>query len=130
MAKKIRMTPFARFFIVMLFVAPLAYIVASYYNGKDGIEEFKKLIGIEKSDETPAPEPAAPAPEPRSVEDAAAETPPVADSALEAEVEMLKSENQQLREALKRIEKDLAKKDLEIKNLQQQLESLKGTSGQ
>ena len=48
--RKLRMTPFARFFIVMLFLAPLAYIGASYYNGEDGIENIKKLIGIEQVD--------------------------------------------------------------------------------
>ncbi|MEL7119152.1 MAG: hypothetical protein AAFO07_06925 [Bacteroidota bacterium] len=50
--RKLRMTPFARFFIVMLFLAPLAYIGASYYNGEDGIENIKKLIGIEQVDNT------------------------------------------------------------------------------
>ncbi|HMQ49625.1 MAG TPA: hypothetical protein PKA00_19180 [Saprospiraceae bacterium] len=44
MSKRMRMTPFARFFIVMLFLAPVAYIGASYYNGEDGIGNIKSWI--------------------------------------------------------------------------------------
>ncbi len=47
--RKLRLTAFARFFIVMLFLAPAAYIGASYYNGEDGIENIKKLFGFEQS---------------------------------------------------------------------------------
>jgi hypothetical protein len=49
MPGKTKMTGFARFFILMLFVVPLAYIGASYYNGQDGIQNLKNLIGIESS---------------------------------------------------------------------------------
>lgn len=44
MAGKVKMTGFARFFIIMLIVAPLAYIGASYYNGQDGVENIKRLF--------------------------------------------------------------------------------------
>ncbi|MBK9012595.1 MAG: hypothetical protein IPM82_00055 [Saprospiraceae bacterium] len=44
--RPIRVTGFARFFIVMLFVAPLAYIGASYYNGEDGIAKIKGLLNV------------------------------------------------------------------------------------
>jgi len=61
MAKsKFKMTGFARFFIVMLILAPLAYIGASYANGEDGVENFKNLfkgkvsLGVDKIDDTPA----------------------------------------------------------------------------
>ncbi len=43
-SKKFKLTGFARFFIVMLFLAPLAYIGASYANGEDGIENIKNLF--------------------------------------------------------------------------------------
>ncbi len=46
MASKLKITPFARFFMIMIILAPLAYIGASYYNGEDGIENFKNLIGL------------------------------------------------------------------------------------
>jgi len=50
--RKLRLTAFARFFIVMLFLAPLAYIGASYYNGEDGLQNFKDLLGIDKQSQT------------------------------------------------------------------------------
>jgi hypothetical protein len=49
MPGKTKMTGFARFFILMLFVVPIAYIGASYYNGQDGVQNIKNLIGIESS---------------------------------------------------------------------------------
>ncbi len=45
-SRKLRLTPFARFFIFLLFAAPLAYLGASYYNGQDGIAKIKDLIGV------------------------------------------------------------------------------------
>jgi hypothetical protein len=52
--RKFKLTGFARFFIAMLFLAPLAYIGASYYNGEDGVENiknfFKKFTGGETND--------------------------------------------------------------------------------
>lgn len=49
MPKKYRVTGFARFFVVMLFFIPAAYIGASYYNGEDGLENIKNLIGLNKT---------------------------------------------------------------------------------
>ncbi|MBK8563797.1 MAG: hypothetical protein IPN76_10765 [Saprospiraceae bacterium] len=40
----VRFTGFTRFFLVMLLVAPIAYIAASYYNGEDGIQKIKQLL--------------------------------------------------------------------------------------
>ncbi len=51
MATKLKMTGFARFFIVMLFLVPAAYIGASYYNGEDGIKNIKELLGLDKKSE-------------------------------------------------------------------------------
>ena len=48
MRRRLRLTGFARFFIVMLFVVPLAYLGAAYYNGEDGIQNLKNLLGIGK----------------------------------------------------------------------------------
>ena len=50
MARRVKMTGFARFVIVMMLLAPLAFIGASYFNGQDGIQNFKNLIGIESSE--------------------------------------------------------------------------------
>ncbi len=50
MAKKYKLTGFSRFLVVMLFLIPGAYIGASYYNGEDGIQNIKELIGLESSE--------------------------------------------------------------------------------
>ncbi len=42
--KKFKLTGFARFLLVMVIIAPLAFIGASYYNGEDGIENLKNLF--------------------------------------------------------------------------------------
>jgi peptidoglycan hydrolase CwlO-like protein len=42
--KKFKLTGFARFLLVMVVLAPLAFIGASYYNGEDGIENLKRLF--------------------------------------------------------------------------------------
>lgn len=52
MRKKYKMTSFARFIIFMAIFAPLAFIGASYYNGENGIEKFKDLIGLNKVEKT------------------------------------------------------------------------------
>ena len=49
MARRAKMTGFARFLIIMVFVAPLAYLGASYYNGEDGVQNLKNLLGIDKA---------------------------------------------------------------------------------
>jgi hypothetical protein len=33
MAKKFKTTPFARFFLMIVILSPLAYVGAAYYNG-------------------------------------------------------------------------------------------------
>lgn len=50
MARKIRLTPFARFFIFLLIAAPLAFLGASYYRGEDGIAKIKSIIGLLKGE--------------------------------------------------------------------------------
>ena len=47
MARRLKTTPFARFLLAMLFIVPLAYIGASYYNGEDPIQSIKDKLGIE-----------------------------------------------------------------------------------
>lgn len=49
---KRRMTPFARFFIVMLIVVPLAYFGASWYNGDDPLG-LRERVGLEEPSSTP-----------------------------------------------------------------------------
>lgn len=47
------MTPFARFFIVMLIIVPLAYFGASWYNGEDplNVRQYLKLDERPKTEE-------------------------------------------------------------------------------
>ncbi|HMQ64188.1 MAG TPA: hypothetical protein PKE06_26125 [Flavilitoribacter sp.] len=52
MARSLKMTPFARFFFVMIILAPLAYIGASYYRGEDGLQNIKNLFGGNKTQTT------------------------------------------------------------------------------
>lgn len=49
MARRLKSTPFARFLVAMLFIIPLAYIGASYYNGQDPIQTIKNKLNIESS---------------------------------------------------------------------------------
>lgn len=46
MKRKYKMTGCAKFFFVLIILAPLAYIGASYYNGEDGIQNVKEILGI------------------------------------------------------------------------------------
>lgn len=50
--RPLRVTGFTRFMLVMLLVAPLAYIAASYYNGEDGIQNMKNLLNLESKEAT------------------------------------------------------------------------------
>ena len=55
--KKHKMTGCARLFIALLILAPLAYLGAAYYNGENGIENIKHLLGIgSQTGETPSNE--------------------------------------------------------------------------
>ncbi len=48
--KNLKITPFARFFVFLIFFTPLAYVGASYYNGQNGIQNIKNLIGLGESE--------------------------------------------------------------------------------
>ncbi len=109
----IRVTGFTRFFIVMLFVAPLAYIGASYYNGEDGIANIKQLLKLDNS--KPAsiqPNTDAPATEsdpPSRKEDASSQ--------------VLLEENKKMKEELEFKNKRIGELYLENEELKRKLES-------
>ncbi len=44
-----KMTPFARFLIVMLILVPAAFIGASLFNGEDPMDNFRRLLGQENT---------------------------------------------------------------------------------
>ncbi|MEY4105940.1 MAG: hypothetical protein RL181_282 [Bacteroidota bacterium] len=60
MARGLKLTGFARFFILMLVLAPLAYIIASYANGQDGVANIKRLLGMEQRTESAEGSPSVP----------------------------------------------------------------------
>lgn len=109
------MTPFARLLLVLIILAPLAYIGASYLNGEDGIENLKNLLGFgdkEKQEQVEAP----------ATGDPAADTAelPAQDSEIQKEVDSLRERVQQLEEEKKQLELDLREKELEIRELKLQ----------
>ena len=84
--RPVKLTGFARFFFVMLFVVPLAFLGASYYNGEDGVAKLKKLLHIETA-----------ASEPVDKEKPAKEAVPVNQS---PSAKALEEENKRLKEEL------------------------------
>jgi cell division protein FtsB len=50
--KNLSLTPFARLFLVLLIAGPLSYLGASYYNGEDGIQNIKDMVGIGQESES------------------------------------------------------------------------------
>ncbi len=104
------MTPFARLLLVLIILAPLAYIGASYYNGEDGIQNIKNLLGF---GENPKTEKTA---EPREAGDQL----PADVATLQQEVEDLREQVKTLEAEKKQLELDLREKELEIRELKLQ----------
>ncbi len=116
--RPVKFTGFTRFFIVMLFVAPLAYFGASWYNGEDGIQKFKNLLGIEqKKQADPADEPL-PTPPPGDI--ITVNQSPSSSSKMEAENKRLKEE---LEFKSKRVD-ELYRENEALKRKLESLESL------
>ncbi|MCH2083073.1 MAG: hypothetical protein MK226_11835 [Saprospiraceae bacterium] len=91
MARKFKTTPFARFFLMILILAPLAYVGAAYYNGEDPIQNVKQAIGLEQTIDNK-------------------------DSKATKKIKG-KSEVERLREENKKLKKELQEKKAEIKKL-------------
>ncbi len=47
MARRIRPTGCTKFLVVMIILVPLAFIIASLYNGKNPVNAFQELLGGE-----------------------------------------------------------------------------------
>jgi hypothetical protein len=52
MKGKYQATGCAKFFLVLVILAPLAYIGASYYNGEDGLKNIKGIVSKEGKSES------------------------------------------------------------------------------
>lgn len=104
MARKLKLTGFARFFILLIILTPLAYLIASYANGEDGMKNLKQLLGIEQQVENSA--------------DGREDGKVFVSKA--QEVQYLQEENQALRDSLRA-------KELEVHELRRQIRLLKGS---
>jgi hypothetical protein len=107
MARKLKLTGFARFFILLLILTPIAYMVASYVNGEDGLGNIKRLIGIAEQTDSPA-------------EERKGQT-----TTLPVET----SDTQGLEEQIQALNDSIRAKDLQIQELKREIRILKGSRG-
>lgn len=121
MARRIRVTGFTRFLLVMIILIPLAFVGASLYNGKDPIVEAKKLLGMEETTEAKQVEPqretsedTAPAPT-----DAQADSVPTDD--IRVQLREVMSRIEQLERDKMQLEEQVKNQAVEIKELRRQL---------
>ncbi len=110
--RPLRVTGFTRFFIVMLFVIPVAYLGASYYNGQDGLKNIADFLGIEQKSEKPS----STSPKVKSINQSPA-----------GNLEALEAENRQLREELDFKSNKVEELYLENEQLKRKLQSLEET---
>jgi hypothetical protein len=113
MSKKMKTTGFARFVMMMLVVCPLAYLAATYYNGEDGVAKVKHFLGLDKTAQTTS--------ETIESDDDTADAPiTMPKGNINDQIEILESENRELRATLRA-------KELEVRELRRQNELLKKT---
>ena len=127
--KKFQLTAFARFFLAMIIIAPLAFLGASYYNGEDGIQNFKNLIGFGESTEQVQSQPATPA--------QAQTTPPPSEEYINSRIKKLEDEmaekdarSDKLYLENEELKKQLKEKELELQSVKDQLDKIKSAIGQ
>lgn len=113
--RSLRLTPFTRFLLIMIIVAPLAYMGAAYYNGEDGWARLKQLVGIDQAEQ----------PSPQEQDTAELPTEPVSNESGSAQEEIanlrklvgeqeqkikdLMNENQELQKRIEDLERQLTK---------------------
>lgn len=101
--RSLRLTPFTRFLLIMIIVAPLAFMGAAYYNGEDGWAKLKQLVGIDLA-ENP------------SVKD---------DDTTEIPKEPTKAESGTAEEEISNLKKLVGEQELKIKGLMEENEELR-----
>lgn len=107
MARKLKLTGFARFFLLLLILTPIAYMVASYVNGEDGLKNFKELIGIQEPSDAPSKQ-------------SEEQTTTLPDKTAEAE---------DLQAQIRALNDSIRAKDLQIQELKREIRILKGSRG-
>ncbi len=128
--RKMKLTGFARFLLVMIILAPLAFIGASYYNGEDGIENFKNLFkgkfSTGKTEKVETKEEA-------KTEEA---TKPMSEIEVDARIKQLKSELEFKTEQYDKVfqentdlKTELEAKTKELEEVKKQLEDIKKAVG-
>lgn len=122
--RKARMTAFSRLMLFMVFIGPLAYIGASYYNGQDGIKNITTTIqkGKDKvntilsgKEEKSTTSTTIPSSDNRSVDGTSNNTSTSAATKdqsyqikrLKSQLEELDAENRQLRRTIRELKADL-----------------------
>lgn len=109
MTKRLRLTGFARFLFVMVILVPAAYIGASYYNGEDGIQNIKNLLGIEAASSGNK------APSQRKSLDTPANSSGSTEK-LEQRIADLEAENRELKVQIRDLKLELKATQLQLKN--------------
>lgn len=109
MRRKYKMTGCARFFIVLIILAPLAYIGASYYNNQDPIENIKSLLGIGAVEQG---------------DNGLNNTDTKTDADLEELLEERDRHIRELEKQVNRLENQIREKDQEIETLKRQVDTL------
>jgi len=103
-----KLTGFAKFMIVLLFAAPIAYFIAAYANGQDPLKEIKIREIFQSSGE--------------KTETRKATTPPD-DKSVIKELELKDLEIRQLKEKVDKLEELIDVQKREIAKLKNQIEN-------
>ena len=107
MARRVKLTAFSRFLILLIFLIPAAYIGASYYNGQDGIQNIKEMLGMEEGTSTTSKQNTT---KPNRTKSTSTSTNKSSNSnnGLEARIEVLEKDNELLRKELLKLKTEIA----------------------
>lgn len=122
--RKLQMTAFSRFFLFLIIFLPSLFFGVSYLKGEDGVQTLKDLVGMESSEST-------------NNESASSSTKPASETFVNGEVKRLQDELKEKDSRLKDLyqENELLKKQAddakaELKEVTEQLETIKKAIGQ
>ncbi|MFK7771619.1 MAG: hypothetical protein AB8F94_05745 [Saprospiraceae bacterium] len=122
--RKLQMTAFSRFFLFLIIFLPSLFFGVSYMKGEDGMQTLKDMIGMESTESS-------------NNESASSSTKPVSETYVNGEVKRLQDELDEKESRLKDLyqENELLKKQTEdakaeLREVTQQLETIKKAIGQ
>lgn len=103
---KVRLTGFARLFIALIFIVPLAFLGASYINGTNPMTSIKEAFGMERTPQpVPTPSETALPPPPPPMEKAGEATETVEE--LRKELNKMYDENTALKDEVIKLKKEI-----------------------